>query len=108
MNETPKWNDGLEPIEPMSEYCAREMGQLAGRLMTALSLMVDLEDSYGWGEQSAQARETVHTSRLLVASVLRIVAAAQAEQDDEMNMAQAIEDALKRLSNSRNGGEALP
>ena len=54
------WRQGPEPIEPMIEYYAREMGQLAGRRMAALSLMVDLEDSYGWGEQSAQVRETVH------------------------------------------------
>ncbi|MEP7198467.1 MAG: hypothetical protein ABI874_01505 [Chloroflexota bacterium] len=54
------------------------------------------------------ARETVHTSRLLVASVLRIVATAQAEQGDELNMAQAIADALKRLADGRHGGEAKP
>ena len=98
------WNDGLEPIEPMIEYYAREMGQLAGRLMTALSLLVDLEDSYGWSEQSQQARDTVHYSRLLVASVLRIVAAAQVEQGDEMDMGKAIAEALKRFADERNGG----
>ena len=106
MNEAPSWNDGLEPIEPMIEYYAREMGQLAGRLMTALSLLVDLEDSYGWREQGQQARETMHYSRLLVASVLRIVAAAQAEQGDEMDLGKAIDDYLEQIA-SRDKGNAM-
>ncbi|MDP9355344.1 MAG: hypothetical protein M3Q71_03645 [Chloroflexota bacterium] len=105
MGEGSDWNAGLEPIEPMVEYYAREMGQLGGRLMAALSLLVDLEDSYGWDSQSAQARETVRYSRLLVASVLRIVAAAQAEQGDETGMAGAIDAGLQRLFAAQNGGE---
>lgn len=108
--EPTDWNRGLEPIESMVEYYAREMGQLAGRLMAALSLLVDLEDSYGWDGQSAQARETVRYSRLLVSSVLRIVVAAQAEQGDETGMAGAADDMLRRLvdhgpeESGRNGG----
>ena len=104
MAEPTNWNDGLEPIEPLVEYYAREMGQLAGRLMAALSLLADLEDSYGWDGQSAQARETVRYSRLLVASVLRIVTAAQAEQGDETGLAGAADDGLQRLVDDRNGG----
>lgn len=105
MGEGSDWNAGLEPIEPMVEYYAREMGQLAGRLMAALSLLVDLEDSYGWDGQSAQARDTVRYSRLLVASVLRIVAAAQAEQGDETGMARAIDEGMQRRFAAQNGGE---
>ena len=56
MSHPDEWNDGLEPIKPLMDYYAREMGQLAGRLMAALSLLVDLEDSYGWAEQGRQAR----------------------------------------------------
>ena len=104
MVEPADWDRGLEPIEPLVEYYAREMGQLAGRLMAALSLLVDLEDSYGWDGQSAQARETVRYSRLLVASVLRIVVAAQADQGDETGIAEAVDDALQRLFEQRNGG----
>ncbi len=103
MAEPADWNRGLEPIEPLVEYYAREMGQLAGRLMAALSLLVDLEDSYGWDDQSAQARETVRYSRLLVASVLRLVVAAQAEQGDETGMAAAIDDTLRRLVDNGQG-----
>ena len=106
MNRAPTpWNEGLEPIEPLVEYYAREMGQVAGRLMAALSLLVDLEDSYGWDRQSVQARDTVHYSRLLVASVLRIVATAQAEQGDETGMAGAIDEMLQRLFEGRDGGQ---
>jgi hypothetical protein len=98
-----KWNEGLEPIDPMIEYYAREMGQLAGRLMAALSLLTDLEDSYGFPNLNAQARETVHYSRLLVQSVLRIVAAAQLEQNDEMGLAVAIEQEQNRLIAKKDG-----
>lgn len=103
MAEHAEWNRGLEPIEPLVEYYEREMGQLSGRMMAALSLLVDLEDSYGWQNQDAMAREAVHYSRLLVASVLRIVAAAQLEQGDELGMAEAIDGALQRLAAQSNG-----
>lgn len=90
-------NAGLEPIEPLVDHFTRQMGQLAGRLMVALSLLTDLEDSYGWERQGAQARDTVHYSRLLVASVLRVVARDQADRGDEAGLAEAIEEALRRL-----------
>ena len=105
MGEPADWNRGLEPIEPLVEYYAREMGQLGGRLMAALSLLVDLEDSYGWDGQSAQARDTVRYSRLLVASVLRLVVAAQAERGDETGLEGAVDDALQRLIERQNGGQ---
>ena len=104
MAERGEWNRGLEPIEPLIEYYEREMGQLSGRLMAALSLLVDLEDSYGWAEQGAMAQESVHYSRLLVASVLRIVAAAQADQGDELGMTEAIDAALQRLAGANSDG----
>ena len=98
------WNEGLETIEPMIEFYTREMGALADRLMAALSLLTDLEDAYGWDSQGAQARDTVHYSRLLVASVLRIVAAAQAETGDETGMGEAIQAWLDRMSQGAGGG----
>ena len=95
----------LEPIEPLIEYYARQMGQLSGRLMTALSFLVDLEGSHGWQEQDAQTRESVHYSRLLIASVLKIVAAAQQESNirEELESARAIRQALKEIVNGKNG-----
>jgi len=73
--------------------------------MTALSFLTDLEDSYGWREQDAQTRESVHYSRLLIASVLRIVAAAQQESDtaEELDSARAIRQALNEIVNGKNG-----
>ncbi len=103
MAERAEWNKGLEPIEPLVEYYEQEMGQLSGRMMAALSLLVDLEDSHGWAEQEAMAREAVHYSRLLVASVLRIVAAAQLDQGDELGMAEAIDSAMQRLATGSKG-----
>lgn len=37
-----------EPIALLVHYHTREMGQVAGRLTVTLSLLTDLEDSYGW------------------------------------------------------------
>ncbi len=104
MSQAAGWNDGLESIEPLVEYYTREMGQLAGRLMAALSLLVDLEDSYSWREQGKQATDTVHYSRLLVASVLRIVATAQLVEGGEMDMGRAIDEHLQRFSRGEQGG----
>lgn len=104
MAERGERNRGLEPIEPLVEFYEREMGLLSGRLMAALSLLVDLEDSHGWSDQGALAQESVRYSRLLVASVLRIVAAAQAEQDETLSAADAIEAALRRLAGANGDG----
>lgn len=105
MSDRASLRDGLDPIEPLVEFYEREMGQLAGRLMVALSLMVDLEDTHGWADQPAQARDTVRYSRLLVASVLRIVATAQAQEGDALGMAEAIDDNLQRLFKAQNGNQ---
>ncbi len=96
----------LEPISPLVEYYVREMGQLAGRLMATLSMLVDLEDSHGWEDQTPQARETVRYSRALVASVLRVVSTAQAERGDDTGMGEAIDDALRGMFGDRNGHQA--
>jgi hypothetical protein len=108
MSNSPDWNQGLEPIEPLVEYYTREMGQLAGRLMATLSLLVDLEDSHGWQDQGEQARQSVRYSRLLVASVLRIVATARADQGDELGMAEAIDDALNHLAETGSNNNDNP
>lgn len=104
-----EWNRGLEPIEPLIEYYSRQMGQLSGRLMTALSFLTDLEDAYDWGSHTAEVQEAVHYSRLLIASVLKMVAAAQeaqeAAEDGPDAAAEAIRKALRHLSNSKNGGQ---
>jgi hypothetical protein len=86
------------------EYYTREMGQLAGRLMAALSLLVDLEDSYGWRGRGKQASDAVRYSRLLVASVLLIVATAQLVEGGEMEKGRSIDEHLHRFSRGEQGG----
>ena len=60
----------LEPLEPLIEYYAREMGELPGRLMMALSFLDDAQLTPGWSAQSAEARQTVEQARALVVSVM--------------------------------------
>jgi len=99
------WNEGLEPIEPLIDYYSRQMGQLSGRLMTALSFLADLEDGHDWDGHAPHVRDAVHYSRLLIASVLKLVAAAQADESDrERRAAEAIREALRYLANGENGG----
>lgn len=100
-----EWNQELEPIEPLIEYYSRQMGQFSGRLMTALSFLIDLENGHDWDNHTAQVRESVHYARLLIASVLQAVAAAQTDQGDEASAAESIQAMLKRLAEGRNGGD---
>ncbi len=60
----------LEPLEPLIEYYAREMGELPGRLMMALSFLDDAQLTPAWSAQSAEARQTVEQARALVVSVM--------------------------------------
>jgi hypothetical protein len=100
-----EWNKGLEEIEPLIDYYARQMGQLSGRLMTALSFLDDLKNSHLWPEQNEQVRETVTYASLLIASVLKMVAAGQAEQGElEREAAAAIQEALDILDQSNPDG----
>lgn len=103
ISERASRDDGLDLIEPLVEYYAREMGEVAGQLMVALSLLADLEDSHGWDRQPEQSRETVRCTRLLVAAVFRIVAGARAGDGDELGIAQASDEWLKRLFDAQDG-----
>ena len=60
----------LEPLEPLIEYYAREMGELPGRLMMALSFLDDAQLTRGWSTQSPEARQAVEQARALVVSVM--------------------------------------
>ena len=97
-----EWNKGLEPIEPLIDYYARQMGQLSGRLMTALSFLEDLKSAHTWPEQDEAVREAVNYSSLLIASVLKMVAAAQIEESElEQDAAAAIREALDILDQDK-------
>ena len=93
-----EWNKGLGEIEPLIDYYARQMGQLSGRLMAALSFLDDLKNSHIWSNQDEAVHEAVNYSSLLIASVLKMVAAAQVEAGElEQEAAQAIREALEIL-----------
>lgn len=98
MNDTKHVGIDLDAIEPLVAYYTGEIGELAGRLMAALSFLVDLESSQGWDRQDVRVLQSVHYSRELVASVLRIVADAQLAEGDEFGMAEAIGRSLDELS----------
>lgn len=98
-------DDELDLIGSLIVYYAREMGEVAGRLMVALSLLTDLEDSHGWDNQPEQNREAVRCARLLVASVFRIVADAQARHGDELGMAKAIDERLRHMFDHPDGSQ---
>ncbi len=89
--------DELELIAPLVDYHTREMGQVAGRLMVTLSLLTDLENSYGWDRQPDQHRETVRYARLLVSSVFRLITLTEAGQDDEMDIARGLDEQQQRF-----------
>ena len=72
-----EWNRGLEPIEPLIEYYARQMGQMNGRLAAALSFLSDLEQSGAWMGYPEEVKRTTTYSRLLVASAMKMVSTAQ-------------------------------
>ena len=60
----------LEPLAPLIEYYAREMGELPGRLIMALSFLDDAQLTRGWSAQSPEARHAVEQARALVISVM--------------------------------------
>ena len=60
----------LEPLEPLIKYYAREMGELPGRLMMALSFLDDAQLTPGWRGQTTEARQAVEQARALVVSVM--------------------------------------
>lgn len=93
----------LQPIAPLVDYHTREMGQVAGRLMVTLSLLTDLENSYGWDRQPDQHRETVRYARLLVSSVFRLITLTEAGQDDEMDIARGLDEQQRRFGLGGNG-----
>jgi hypothetical protein len=60
----------IEPLAPLIEYYAREMGELPGRLMMALSFLDDAQLTRGWSTQSPEARQAIQQARALVVSVM--------------------------------------
>jgi hypothetical protein len=60
----------LEPIEPLIEYYAREMGELPGRLMIATNFLGDVQLMPDWETLSPEARGAVEQAQALAVSVM--------------------------------------
>lgn len=71
----------LATLLPLIEYYEREMGELPGRLMMAVSLLGDLKLMSGWEEQSPEVCAAVEKAEALVVSVMIRIRNAQAKCD---------------------------
>lgn len=60
----------LEPLSPLIEYYEREMGELPGRLMIAISFLSDAQLMSGWEKQSLEIRQAIEQAQALVISVM--------------------------------------
>ena len=97
---------GLEEIEPLIEYYARQMGPLSGRLMAALSFLEDMRNSHNFNTQDEQVQRAIYYSSLLVTSVLRMVAASQENASQaEQEAAAAVREALDIMARHQIDGE---
>src|SRR5688500_16547060 len=69
----------LAPLLPLIEYYAREMGELPGRLMMAVSFLGDLKLMPGWSSQAPEVHEAVEKAEALAVSVMFRLLNARAE-----------------------------
>ena len=60
----------LEPLAPLIEFYAREMGDLPGRLMIATSFLGDVQLTPDWSSQSPEVRQGVEQAQALVISAM--------------------------------------
>lgn len=60
----------LVSLEPLIEYYKREMGELPGRLMIALSFLGDVQLMPEWATQTPELREAIEQAQALVVSVM--------------------------------------
>lgn len=60
----------LDPLTPLIEYYAREMGELPGRLMIATNFLGDAQLMPTWSSQAPEIRQAVEQAQALVVSVM--------------------------------------
>lgn len=60
----------LEPLSVLIEYYEREMGELPGRLMIAISFLSDAQLMSGWEKQPLEIRQAIEQAQALVTSVM--------------------------------------
>jgi hypothetical protein len=67
----------LEPLAVLIEYYEREMGELPGRLMIAISFLSDAQQMSGWEKQPLEIRQAIEQAQALVTSVMSRILKAQ-------------------------------
>ena len=67
----------LEPLSTLIEYYEREMGELPGRLMIAISFLSDAQLMSGWEKQPLEMRQAIEQAQALVISVMSRMLKAQ-------------------------------
>lgn len=60
----------LEPLSTLIEYYEREMGELPGRLMIAISFLSDAQLMTGWDKQPLEIHQAIEQAQALVTSVM--------------------------------------
>ena len=60
----------LESLATLIEYYEREMGELPGRLMIAISFLGDAQLMAGWEKQPPEIRQAIEQAQALVISVM--------------------------------------
>ena len=88
----------LEPLAPLIEYYAREMGELPGRLMIATNFLADAQLTPGWSSQSLEIRQAVeHAQALVVSVMIRLLNAEQTCGCGNAGIAANVQQLLDRL-----------
>ena len=72
-----KAETSLEPLSTLIEYYEREMGELPGRLMIAISFLSDAQLMPGWEKQPLEIRQAIAQAQALVISVMSRMLKAQ-------------------------------
>ena len=60
----------LIPLTPLIEFYSREMGEMPGRLMIAISFLGDAQLMPDWPSQTPELREAVEQAQALIVSVM--------------------------------------
>ncbi len=95
----------LEPLTPLIDYYAREMGELPGRLMMALGFLDDARLTAGWSAQTPEARQAVEQARALVVSVM--IRLLHAQQTCGCGDASALATEAQGLLDIRSGSDQM-
>jgi hypothetical protein len=82
MNDGMLWSQGvgatsearLAPLTPLIEYYEREMGELPGRLMIAISFLDDVQSMRDWSSLTPEFQAAVTQAQALtVSTMIRIL-----------------------------------